>query len=329
MSRRWRYPRARRGRFLPIVPAAQIPTAPAFVPPSIKPAGLRVRAAARPRRGKFYSVVVAAPVVQAPVFVPDWAGARRFVVPPVRRRSRPVVPSPTSVAGVSSPATHANRLALRVRRGRVLLVPPPQLVVGPAPLVPSFKRPPLRLIQYPRRPRQSCPPWIGQAPTPPPPVPPQLLRPAGQAYPSQPRRRRPAAPIPSGFIPPSSQVPHRTRGLVIRSGQFLGLPLESGPTPSLIQPIRLFWRQIRRGRFMPLVPGVAAVRGPVTVRRTRRQSGLLVRSGVFWPVPLVGLSGPPSPIQPITADPPQVVRVYSADGPTVRHLYTADEPRVI
>jgi hypothetical protein len=100
VSRRWRYPRSRRGSFLQVPPPITAPTARALPPAWREQAGPRPRFAARIHRG----VIFVAPVQ----------------------------------AAAPATATRRRRLAVTARRGRFLAVPPaPVISVAPA-FVPQF-----------------------------------------------------------------------------------------------------------------------------------------------------------------------------------------------
>lgn len=144
MSRRWRYPRARRGIVFRTVPQAApppgfrdqagprprpavrrarsgfqfVPSA-ASTPPAAKP---RPRLYLRARRGAFFPVVPAQ-VVLAPPRVPDRIGRGRTRVTPARRACFPAPPWPQ---GPAPPPVSSRRQAARpARRGRFLGTPPP------------------------------------------------------------------------------------------------------------------------------------------------------------------------------------------------------------
>lgn len=129
MSRRWRYPRSRRGVFYGIVRAPAAPAAPAFPP-------LWLRADRRPayliRRGEFWPVpkIGAAPTL--PPWIPAMTEGRRGVARPVRRGRYFPVPligaAPPPPAPWIPPNLDGRRTPARpVRRGRHFPIPPAAL----------------------------------------------------------------------------------------------------------------------------------------------------------------------------------------------------------
>lgn len=160
MSRRWRYPRSRRGAFYPVPPMVVAPPVgylPAFQEPSGRSSrlvGMRVRRGrftqvlravcppprstrrvqvrlAATRRGRFFPVP---PATRA--CLPPQRAVRRRTVAPVTRRGRfyfmpPTVPVGAPVTWAPAFPSTRTRRALRSRAGRAWGVP----LVGLAPAV--------------------------------------------------------------------------------------------------------------------------------------------------------------------------------------------------
>jgi hypothetical protein len=240
VSRRWRYPRSRRGQIWRAVPQ-----------PSPPPAALQHRRVSTTavRRGRFW-VVVPAPVIIAPPRPPDSIGHDRTRLAAARRGRFTAVPQPTGQSPVSQRAR--SRWVPATRRGRYFTVPLTVVAPAPPPWVPpitSTRRPAIRhvrrgrflgcpTVQQPprqntrRRPsgtparhgRRFDPPWTVNAPTAPP-RPPDRLG-AHRRTLTPPRRGRftqppwpqatPSAPPP--FVP--TMVRTRRRLAVSRRGCF-------------------------------------------------------------------------------------------------------------
>src|SRR6184192_650236 len=153
MSRRWRYPKSRRGSFYQVI-KTQAAAAPPFVPSFQEPSGRNSRPRTT-RRGQFYRVIPAA-VVQVASFVPSVMepGGRNSRPRPIRRGAFYSVPS-ASVAAVAvwvPPYLSGRRKPARpTRRGEYLTALPPVVLAGPGPLVPSIQRPSTRRAAVVRR----------------------------------------------------------------------------------------------------------------------------------------------------------------------------------
>lgn len=139
MSRRWRYPRSRRGSFYGILPVSTTPTAPTFSPAFQEPSGRSSRnAALGQRRGRFF-------IVPRRVCPPVSTVSRTRVRLAVPRRGEfftvPFVVSPaapaTWVPAMADPRRTPSRLA---RRGEFFVVP----LVGVAPMLAGVPPLPMR-----------------------------------------------------------------------------------------------------------------------------------------------------------------------------------------
>lgn len=311
MSRRWRYPKARRGAFLRVVAVQAPPVQPSWVQGIQEPAGRSSRP--RPvRRGRFWTVVPPA-VVQPAGLVPRWlepAGrtarcprARRaafYQVPPatpvqvaawvpVAMRSRRPPATPTRrprlwalPAQTLSPLALVQRrrpAAVFPRRGRFLQVPPVPQLAGPGPWPPRITRPSTRRLMLPRRAEFWTVPLAGAAPTPPPAVPPQILRP-------------------------------RTRHLIIRRGRRWPVPpavaLPVPWTPPMLGARTATPRPVRRSRLyaVPRVTITASVLPPLALTRRARRLPATRRATFIEPAwPAI----PPAAYTPVT-DPVSAIR---------------------
>lgn len=243
MSRRWRYPRPRRGVFYQILTTLTTPYIPSFQEPSgrnsrsritrrgqfyrITPTGVTQVAQyiptiteqagrnSRPRatrRGRFYAVAPA-PIVAVAVWVPPFLAGRRSPVRPIRRGEYLIVPpSPQS-----PPACRRTRRATShpSRRGRYYAVPPFSVLPGPGPLSPSVQRPTSRRLVGPRRGRFFT-------------VPQQMVQPTWVPLITRARRRPSAGPG--------------------RRGEFLAIPLQFAACPPRATPRRAVPLLARRGQ---------------------------------------------------------------------------------
>jgi hypothetical protein len=274
VSRRWRYPRSRRGQIWRIVPQPPQP-----------PAALQRRrvSATAVRRGRFW-VVIPATVIIAPPRPPDSIGHDRTRLAAARRGRFTAVPQPTNQPPVSQRAR--SRWVPATRRGRYFTVPLTVVAPAPPPWVPpitSTRRPAIRhvrrgrflgcpTVQQPprqntrRRPsgtparhgRRFDPPWTVNAPTAPP-RPPDRVG-AHRRPPVQPRRGRftqppwPQAtpPVPS-FVP--TMVRTRRRLAVARRGCLWRWSIFQAEQPIVTE-------------IPPDVSAAEAVRGRVTAAET-------------------------------------------------------------
>lgn len=273
MSRRWRYPRSRRGITF------QVPQTAPLIPAYREQAGPRPRFATRLRRGSFYAVppqgvqpaptprrrtlpaatrrgrfwaLVPAPVIVAPPRPPDGIGHDRPRPSPPRRGRFTTAPQPA--VQPASPGRTRSRWLPAVRRGRFLSVPPPPVVATAPAFVPQVlarRRLNLAVVRHTR--------YLT--------VPPAPIAPTAPAFvPQPPVRRRPAppntrrgrflfvpptvAPTPPPWVPPILSA-HRPIARLARRGRFIGCPAE-GPRPPQRTQRRPYGLPTRRGeRFDP------------------------------------------------------------------------------
>lgn len=216
MSRRWRYPRARRGDFYTVVPTAALAAPPPPAPPYVR------------------------------------RGARWLPLPRRASYAEPVwIPPATPPAAVPVPSfTQTRRRIGVIRRGEFFTVPWPIVApAGPGPLVPPYRRPSTRRLAAPRRGEFWLLPLVGQAPAAPQPVPtwpsrarirPSFVRRGIYAEPPWTLPQAPAMVQPSPFL-----APRRPRGCIARRGRFGWVPLivipPAGPGP--LVPARLVPRR--------------------------------------------------------------------------------------
>lgn len=185
MSRRWRYPRSRRGQYYGPPPTAPVTATPAYLPTFTEPAGRSSRLAAlRTRRGVYFGVLPQAPVVTPAVWAP----------------------------GFTEPAGRNARLvAMRVRRGRYTWAPPPAGVVTAPAWVPQFSRQHRQLFGGTRRAHSWAPvPQPVQAPSW---IPAYLRAHRPSAPPVARRGRYYAPPVRRPLPPPVLRMPYRRRQL--------------------------------------------------------------------------------------------------------------------
>lgn len=263
MSRRWRYPRTRRGSFYAVVPPMQATAPPPYPPAFQEPSGRNSRLAAmRSRRGLFFATVRADSIPPR---------ARRYVVRLASARHGKFFSVPvTVVASVASwtppqldPARRA--LARPARRGKFFTVPPVGVVSVAA--------------------------WV-----------PANLDPARRA-PIRPWRRGrfyavplTSAPTPAPWVPPNLDPGRRQLARLARRGEFFTIPLV-GAAPSAVPWVpalngarRPVARQVRRGRFWS-TPSTPSMWVPQFNRQHARPVAQ-VRRGHFQPAP-VSTSYPP------------------------------------
>lgn len=271
MSRRWRGPFVRRGRFLYVPPVQQTAQAPPRPPTFIE--GQRPRAL-RLRRGRLFPTPPPPAAPTAPSAVPGFI--RRVTVRLVQARRRDYFDPPwlTPVVPVRPPS--ARRRSLPAQRGRFTWTPP---TAAPAPpsMVPQMPRPRLRAL-FARRGEFV---W----------TPPQTEAPPTQQ-----------APLP-GYL--SARRPRPLRGR--RSDYFTPTPVPTGPAPLVQAPYRQPARRMipaRRGVFARIAPAGVAPTAPVWVpawlsrratrvaaaRRGRIATPVLQQAqAAAWPVPFVQL----------------------------------------
>lgn len=337
MSRRWRYPRSRRGTFFRVVPPqASTPPPPAYLPVVLEPSGRSSRPRTT-RRGRFWTVVPSVVAVQPPTYAPQWlkqsghpaaVRGRRgvfYVVPPV---------APVQAAVWVPPVLHARRPAARpVRRGEFWPVPS-AAVVAPAP----YCRP--RRATYPlaRRGRfYSVPPLVTPSPPAVAPWPPRLTRPSTRRL-VLPRRGE-FWPVPLvGLAPVQTQpvlswIPRaRVRYIAVRRGEFW--PVVPRPTvttvpwtPALLTSARPLVSLVRRGRRWSVpptsVPAVPAGFVPRAITALRRRPQLLARRGSFiepaWPaIPAAAYTPLSDPVSTIRVNLATATPRSNAASATVR-----------
>jgi hypothetical protein len=297
MSRRWRGPHVRRGRFLYVPPAQQTAQAPPQAPAFVE--GQRPRALWL-RRGRLFPTPppLAAPVV--PAAVPGFIRRVTVRLVQVRRRDYFDPPWLTPVAPVRPPS--ARRRSLPAQRGHYIWTPPTAAPTPPS-TVPQMPRPRLRAL-FARRgefvwtPPQTAAPaaplWtpgtVSRSRLRPAggrrgiflPVPPAGTAPAAAPQPVRPRIRlaflrrgrftwtpQPAAaPTPQPPLPGylSARRPRPPRGR--RSDYFTPTPAPTGPAPFVQAPYRQPARRMiptRRGVFARIAPAGVAPTAPVWV----------------------------------------------------------------
>lgn len=290
MSRRWRYPRSRRGIFLGIVPASAAPAAPAYVPGFQEPSGRNARLAALGlRRGRFISVPrrVCAPIPGA-----TRARVRVLAVRRGRFFTVPLVGVAPAAATWVAPVLETRRAPARlVRRGQFLTVPR----VGAAPAVPTvlpqFSRCRVRVLfarrghfwSAPNQPAVVASSWV-----------PPITR--SRRSPVQPFRRGEylTAPLPRATWP-TRIVSRRTAPLLCRRGQLWRVPWPPPPGPG------------------PYIPR--------TITSPHRPPARLTRRGVYNDPPWTGASlscTTPRPNTGITAMPSSGSTARPSTGTTDR-----------
>lgn len=291
MSRRWRYPRSRRGDFFDIVPPGPAPAATPFLPAFQEPSGrnarlagtrtsrgrflpvipavcppparLARRAGARPgvlRRGDFYLVPFATPTPPTP-WIPPVLDARRSPARTARRgRFFPVSltsSSPATVVWIPAAVDTRRPPARPARRGRFFAVPPAGFSLA-APIVLPLRTPDRSRLLSVRR---------GRIWSPPPPV------------------QQPAAPT---WVPVFVRRARQRIGPV-RRGEYVPLPPPSTVCPRRIGPRRPLpvLRRRSHGWGLPWVQQNAPAASPVRVL-SRRAAPRPTRRGAFIDPPWVG-----------------------------------------
>lgn len=244
MSRRWRYPRSRRGRIYPPPPPST--AAPAFQ----DQAGPRPRFGVRVRRGSFFAV-------PRQLAAPPAISARRRTATLLLRRGKfqPVIPAPVITPPPWPPDTigRSRRRLAAIRRGRFSGTP--QTATS---LIASTRT----RVRQPTAPRHGRFAAVPQAPAPAP-------QPIAQNRPSAPTIRRghflllpPPVPIiqPPIWIPPPIQG-RRTRPGPVRHGRFTACPADASRPPGTIRRHPGSAPTVRRGHhFDP--PWTTAPVGP-------------------------------------------------------------------
>lgn len=220
MSRRWRYPRSRRGDFYTIVPAAVAPSAPSYVPVFQEPSGRNARLAGiRARRARFLVTTTAAPWIP-----PSVDPARRAPIRPTRRGrflTVPLVGVAPAAAPWIPPLLDIRRAPSRpVRRGRFYTVPLVGAAPPPAVALPTFTRGRVRVL-FARRGHYWSPPY--------------------------PQQQAPATP----WVPPITRA-RRPQVGPARRGEYLATPLPRATCPGRMASRRSALPMRRRGQmWMP------------------------------------------------------------------------------
>lgn len=219
MSRRWRYPRPRRGITF------QVPQ-PAPPPGYLDQAGPRPRYAPTLRRGRFW-VFVPAPVIAAPPRPPDSIGHDRPRLGWLRRGRFTATPQDVP-APSGSPRARSRWLPV-VRRGRFLLVPSaPAVAVAPAFVPQVVVRHRLNLAAA-RRGR-----YFAVLPAPVTPVAPTWIPPvlAARRPAARPVRRSRFTGCPTTQAPPLRQSRQRAAGTPVRHGRRFDPPWTINTPPA-------------------------------------------------------------------------------------------------
>lgn len=287
MSRRWRYPRSRRGVFYGPPGSAAVQPAPSYVPAFQEPSGRNARLAGmRSRRGRFSTVtcVVCPPPCQPRRSVVRAASVRHgkfYAVPPAGA-------APAVALWIPAPLDPVRRAPVRpTRRGKFYGVPLVGVAPVVAPWIPPALDPARRAALRPgRRGRYYAVPQVGATQAAAPWVPPAL----------DPARRQQARPVRRGeffAIPllgvvstPPVAVPQmvrpRTRLAATRRGRFWATPPRraSSWVPPVTRARRTPARPTRRGEYL-LVP-VARVACPARIPSRRPRLAYCARSQVLW-----------------------------------------------
>ena len=304
MSRRWRGPHVRRGRFLYVPPAQQTAQAPPWPPAFVE--GQRPRAL-RLRRGLLFPAPPPPATPATPAAVPGFI--RRVTVRLVQARHRDYFDPPwlTPVAPVRPPSTP--RRSLPARRGHYTWTPPTAAPAAPpwTPGTVSRGRP--RPTGGRRGIFLTMPP-AGTAPASPLAATPQPVRPRIRltflrrgrfTWTPQPAAAPAQQPAPPGYLSARRPLPPCGR----RSDYFTPTPAPAGPVP----PAQAQYRQLarraapaRRGVFTRIAPAGVAPTAPtwvpawlsrrapraVAAPRGRTAAPVLQQAqAAAWPVPII------------------------------------------
>lgn len=161
MSRRWRYPRIRHGRFTEAPWAVTAPQPPAL---PLRPVRARPRIVPMVRRGRIAWVPRSS--VLAPPFAPLVLRRPDGTIPWQRAGAFTAAVAPTA-GPVPRPARTAASRSMRLRRGQFVELVWPQIVQQAPPLPPRVTRAVVRLVVR-RRAGVVNPPWPAQVPASPP-----------------------------------------------------------------------------------------------------------------------------------------------------------------
>lgn len=319
MSRRWRYPRTRRGKFTDLVPAAAVTAPPPWLPAVLR----QIRVVPLPPRSgrrRFLEPPWPQVVVTVPGVPP---GVVRLVarrVPGVRRGRLTVPPPP-----VPLPPPVVSRVRARwpvARRGRFVSAPPPVVIAPPA-YVPQVVRARTRL-PLPRRGRFAAPPWQQQQQAPPAYIPAVMTsrRPQTRVL----RRGRFTGPLTTVAAvaspwSPQSVTRRRVQLPRLRRGGFLVAPPVTGPVGPRLRSRRPAMPRTRAGGFTqppwPQVVAQPSVWRPQVVVARRRVNLRLRRGRLFEPM----FACPPPTTRPVAG-----VTARPSAGMTVRAAGTTARP---
>jgi hypothetical protein len=297
MSRRWRGPYVRRGRFQYVPPAQQTAQVPPWAPAFVE--GRRPRALWL-RRGRSFTAPPPPSAPAAPAAVPGFI--RRVTVRLVQVRRRDYFDPPWLTPAPPVRAPSARRRSLPAQRGHYTWTPPTAAPTQPS-TVPQMSRPRLRALFARRGEFTWTPPQVAAPATPAwapgtvsrsrlrstggrrgifLPVPPAGTAPAAAPQPVRPRIRlaflrrgrftwtpQPAAapaqqPAPPGYL--SARRPRPLCGR--RSDYFTPTPAPTGPVPPVQAPYRQPARRVapaRRGMFTRIAPAGVAPTAPAWV----------------------------------------------------------------
>lgn len=293
MSRRWRYPRSRRGDFYPVILSATPTPPPAFVPAFQEPSGRNARlAASRSRRGEY-------------LWVPGQLG-----VPVTSRR-------------------YPRQLLRLVRRGEFFIIPLTVFAAPAATWVPpqmDTRRPPARPA---RRGEFYTVPLVGAAPPPPPAYPPQSLR--SRIRPGFLRRGSFAEPAwqqvqtPPATWTPQFRSSRRPLARLPRRGEYQFVP-QGTSCPGRIASRRPQARLSRRGRrFSPpwlvIPPAGPGPHLPKLNTAPHKPAPRPTRRGVFFEPPWIGTA-----VSCTTPRPDSGTTVRPSSGSTSRPTGTTSRP---
>jgi hypothetical protein len=287
MSRRWRYPRSRRGTFYGPPQSLPVQAAPSYVPAFQEPSGRNARLVGmRSRRGRFSTItrVVCPPPHRSRRSVVRLASARRgkfFDGPRVGA-------APAVAPWMPAPLDPARRATVRpTRRGNFYVVPLVGAAAVAAPWIPPALSPTRRAVARPaRRGRHYAVPQIGATQAAAPWVPPALDPARRQLGRTGRRGVFFAIPLLGAVTTPPVAVPQlvrsRLRLAMTRRGRFWATPPRQASSwvPPVTRPRRPPVRPTRRGDYL-LVP-VARVTCPARIPSRRPRLAYCARSQMLW-----------------------------------------------
>lgn len=300
MSRRWRGPHVRRGRFLNVPPVQQTAQAPPWAPPFVE--GERPRALWL-RRGRLFPAPPPPSAPAAPAAVPGFI--RRVTVRLVQARRRDYFDPPWLTPVAAARPSAARRRSLSAPRGRYTWTPPTAPAAPPwTPGTVSRSR--LRPTGGRRGIFLPMPP-AGTAPASPLAAAPQPVRPRIRltflrrgrfTWTPQPAATPAQPSAPPGYLSARRPLPPRGQ----RGDYFTPTPAPAGPVQA---PYRQTARRVapaRRGVFARIAPAGVAPAAPAWVpawlsrqatrvaatRRGRIATPVLQQAqAAAWPVPLI------------------------------------------